>query len=310
MVMGSVPPRRSDPTPADQVVDHCRDTLLDLPPKVDLRRRVPARDWPVWDQGTALSCTAHAVAGIVLYHRLRTGERPQFQPSRMFLFHREQRAVHQCGGSEPTVQNAMDVVRRDGFCADAPARGVPRDAVWGYSEDVAANPPKSCVAFAAQHRDRYAKYYLCQHLDHIRACLAEGNPFAVMIEVCAFGVGDRFHLQPGVPVMPASGDIEMPGRTWIRRCGRGDSLYNHAIVVVGYDDARQRFLIRNSLGTGWGRRGYGTIPYEYLLHTDLADQGWMLRPLAVPALRRAPRKRRPGSRASSRSRVTSRHRTS
>jgi hypothetical protein len=35
----------------------------------------------------------------------------------------------------------------------------------------------------------------------------------------------------------------------------------HCIVIVGYDDAKQAWLIRNSWGTGWGTDGYGWFGY-------------------------------------------------
>jgi Cysteine protease len=35
--------------------------------------------------------------------------------------------------------------------------------------------------------------------------------------------------------------------------------------------------VRNSWGTGWGRRGYGTIPYEYLLNPGLSADFWTIR---------------------------------
>lgn len=35
----------------------------------------------------------------------------------------------------------------------------------------------------------------------------------------------------------------------------------HCIVIVGYDDSKQAWLIRNSWGTGWGTNGYGWFGY-------------------------------------------------
>jgi hypothetical protein len=37
----------------------------------------------------------------------------------------------------------------------------------------------------------------------------------------------------------------------------------HAMVVVGYDDAKQAFKVINSWGTGWGDEGYGWIGYDH-----------------------------------------------
>jgi len=49
------------------------------------------------------------------------------------------------------------------------------------------------------------------------------------------------------------------------------------VLAVGYDDGTQRFLCRNSWGAQWGRQGYFTIPYAYLLHTDLSSDFWTVR---------------------------------
>jgi C1A family cysteine protease len=61
----------------------------------------------------------------------------------------------------------------------------------------------------------------------------------------------------------------------------------HAVVVVGYDDAKKiqntgggpkttgAFRIRNSWGKSWGDAGYGWLPYEYVLQ-GLAVDWWSL----------------------------------
>ena len=54
-------------------------------------------------------------------------------------------------------------------------------------------------------------------------------------------------------------------------------LGGHAVLAVGYDDAIQRFIVMNSWGTGWGMRGFFTMPYAYLTDTDLSDDFWTVR---------------------------------
>jgi len=61
----------------------------------------------------------------------------------------------------------------------------------------------------------------------------------------------------------------------------------HAIMAVGYDDkmsinnemcgkaTKGALLIRNSWGEEWGEKGYGYLPYEFVLE-GLAEDWWTL----------------------------------
>ncbi|MDQ2784388.1 MAG: hypothetical protein M3Y58_05235 [Chloroflexota bacterium] len=54
----------------------------------------------------------------------------------------------------------------------------------------------------------------------------------------------------------------------------------HAVVAVGYDDARDCFLIRNSWGPDWGIGGHFLMPYAFLMHPHRADNFWTVRSFA------------------------------
>jgi C1A family cysteine protease len=54
-------------------------------------------------------------------------------------------------------------------------------------------------------------------------------------------------------------------------------LGGHAVLAVGYDDATQRFTIRNSWGANWGQGGYFTMPYPYLTTSGLSSDFWTTR---------------------------------
>ncbi len=47
----------------------------------------------------------------------------------------------------------------------------------------------------------------------------------------------------------------------------------HLILVVGYDDTKQAWLIKNSWGTGWGESGFGWIGYGEFDIDKFAKQG-------------------------------------
>ena len=48
---------------------------------------------------------------------------------------------------------------------------------------------------------------------------------------------------------------------WKERCGRMEQT--HTMVIAGYDDSRNAFLVMNSWGTSWGDKGFIWIDYHF-----------------------------------------------
>src|SRR6266436_8649661 len=94
---------------APDVPDH-RDFVLAaapvtaLPPSVDLRPSCP----PVYDQGQLGSCTANAIAASIQFERAKQGLKPDFVPSRLFIYYNE-RVI------EGTVNSDSGAMIRDGI---------------------------------------------------------------------------------------------------------------------------------------------------------------------------------------------------
>ena len=44
---------------------------------------------------------------------------------------------------------------------------------------------------------------------------------------------------------------------------RGELMFGHGMALIGYDDAKQAFLIQNSWGTGWGCNGRIWVDYAF-----------------------------------------------
>lgn len=220
-----------------------------LPASADLRSGCPA----VYDQGELGSCTANAVAAAVEFDQRKQNLAQTFTPSRLFIYYNE-RAM------EGTIASDSGAMLRDGIKALA-AQGACPEAMWPYEEDkFAQRPPAPCYKIGKTHPAvEYQR--LGQDAGEMKACLAAGYPF-----VFGFTVYESFEsdevAHTGVVAMPDGSEMSMGG---------------HAVMAAGYDDASQRFLVRNSWGSAWGMGGYFTIPYGYVTDSNLADDFWTIR---------------------------------
>ena len=219
-----------------------------LPPSVDLSEECS----PVDNQGRLGACTAHAIRAALEFDQLKQGL-TLVRPSRLMIYYNE-RAM------EGTTRTDSGAMIRDGIKTVA-AQGACDENDWPYIiSKFTRKPPASCYALALHHR---ATSYqaVAQDLTQLKACLAAGFPF-----VFGFSVYESFETAE----VARTGDAPMPS---------GRLLGGHAVLAVGYDDATQRFKIKNSWGVDWGAQGYFTLPYAYLTTTgrrSLAADFWAI----------------------------------
>ena len=226
--------------------------LQALPPSVDLRPGCP----PPYDQGQLGSCTGNAIAGAIQFERKRQQLTPDFVPSRLFIYYNE-RVIEGTVEADSGAQ-IRDGIKSVGTQGDCPETELPYDI-----SKFAHRPPARCYKDAVKYKTvSYSR--LSQDPSQLKGCLASGFPFVFGFTVYAsFESPDV--AKTGVVPMPASGEKVLGG---------------HAVMAVGYDDAQQRFLVRNSWGQGWGQGGYFTIPYAYLTNSALSDDFWTIRLVA------------------------------
>jgi Cysteine protease len=239
-------------------VDHA--AIGALPPAVDLTDQCP----PVYDQGRIGSCTANAIAAAFEFDLIRQAM-ADFMPSRLFVYYNERAMEGHVGyDSGAAIRDGIKSVTKLGVCAESewPYNDTPATSEGGPfppGDPAAERPPASAYAAALQNR-AVAYQRVQRDLDHQRACLAGGRPF-----VFGFTVYESFESQQ----VATTGEVPMPGS--------GETvLGGHAVLAVGYDDAQQRFVVRNSWGASWGKKGYCTMPYAYLTNHGLASDFWTL----------------------------------
>jgi C1A family cysteine protease len=226
--------------------------LAKLPKSIDLSSGCP----PVYDQGDLGSCTANAIAGAFEFE-LKKQKAPDFMPSRLFIYYNErviEHTVNTDNGAQ--IRDGIKTVNKQGVCPEKS---------WPYNVgEFTQKPHSSCYTEALKHQVlTYQR--VPRDINHMKGCLADGYPF-----VLGFSVYDSFEGSE----VAKTGILNMPKKT-------EKLIGGHAVLATGYDDASKRFMIRNSWGTDWGKKGYFTMPYDYLLDSNLSDDFWTIRIVEV-----------------------------
>jgi C1A family cysteine protease len=227
------------------------------PATVDLRQWCSA----IEDQQSLGSCTAHAAVGLMEYFE-RKAFGKHIDASRLFVYKVTRDLIGVVGDTGAQLRNAMQALA---------TFGAPPERYWPYRiADFEKEPSAFCYQFAADFKS--LQYFRLDPpgttpaalLQKIKETLVSGLPsmfgFTVYDSIPGVGAGTG-----NIP-FPAAGNRQIGG---------------HAIIAVGYDDRRVigpdtgALLIRNSWGVSWGDRGYGWLPYRYVL-AGLATDFWSL----------------------------------
>jgi C1A family cysteine protease len=229
---------------------------------VDLRSFCP----PIYNQGQLGSCVFNSVGFAVHFDELKQRLLDSFMPARLFMYYNArvmQGTVGEDSGSE--VRTGIKTVAKQGFCPEA---------LWPYDiTQFTKKPSPDCYTTALKHRAiKYMR--VDQDLEHLKACLDEGYPVAF-----GFNVFTSFEsakvAKTGMVPMPKKGEKNIGG---------------HAVALVGYDEEKQCFIVRNSWGADWGDAGYCYMPYAYITDKKLSDDFWTIRLVSASTAARARKK--------------------
>ena len=211
---------------------------------------VDLRKWcsPVENQRDVGSCVGNSVVGGLELLELRDGL-PFEDLSRLFVYYNSRLMHNDAGNDNGTyIRMAMGTLSSLGVCSEKK---------WPYDTSKVFFRPTW-----GAYRDAYAHkidgYYRIdgagdERIQLIKRALESHHPvvFGCTVDAAFQSVG-------------FDGIVKMPGS--IRTNPGG-----HAMLIVGYKDAGQTLIVRNSWGNGWGDNGYCYMPSDYLDATNAND---------------------------------------
>jgi len=210
--------------------DVFRITPKGLPTSIDWRNK-DGVNWltPVRDQGRCGSCVAFAAIGTLEgeYNIAAKSSGLNVDFSEQDLFSH----IGYCGyGSMPFLA-----------LMQLEYRGVPDEACYPYASGrLGENQPESGACADRDARTVKIATYDSVGASQLKAALQLGPVMTTMT------VYDDFMFYQGGVYKHVTGGV----------------AGGHAVAIVGYDDAAQAWIVRNSWGTGWGEGGYFRIAYD------------------------------------------------
>ena len=221
---------------------------LEVPSIIDLRENCP----PIVDQGNLGSSTANSILFLYRYREMLKKELCTFMPSTLFLYYNSRikdECIDQDNGS--SIRDGLKCLNKLGVCSEK---------MWEYDiSKFTDKPSDECYVFASLHKS--IKYFkLNQDLALFKTCLINGFPFIFGLTLYESFDSDK---------TKTTGLIDLPNIN-------EKVIGAHTMAVIGYDDKKKHFIIRNSWGNKWGDKGYCYLPYDYIMDKDLATDFWIL----------------------------------
>lgn len=195
---------------------------------------------PVGNQGAEGSCVAFAVgyAAWSAEKYYRSGATTYSNSTNIFspeFLYNQIKFSTDCN-SGTAMQTALDFIKLNGICT---YQSMPYSSSNGCS--VLPNSTQSSEALS--HKlGSYAKMYTTDK-SAIKSMISQNHPVIITI------LADNSFISA------------KPGFIWKSYSGSGSLA--HSIVICGYDDTKNAYLVMNSWGTGWGDAGYSWIDYDF-----------------------------------------------
>ena len=208
---------------------------------------------PIYDQLNTSSCTGNSYLAQIEAERIRQGL-PALNGSRLFPYYNgrlvEGNTSQDCGAQICDVQAGGN---RYGVCLESS---------YPFSQDNVTVQP-SPLAYSEALKFKTINFQkVPQSIPVIKYLLSQRYTVNLGIQVYESFESDE---------VARTGIVPMPDKVKEQLMG------GHAVLIIGFSDDTQTFLVRNSWGSGWGQQGgYFTLPYSYVADPSLASDLWVV----------------------------------
>lgn len=222
---------------------------------VDLRKYATK----IEDQGQLGSCTGNSIASAIELLNMKNDSKNANDISRLFIYYYERLLMGTVNyDSGATIRDGMKAVNK---------YGAPLESLWPYIINKFKTTPSS-VAINDALRRKVTRYERAMDFNACINALSSGYPVTI-----GFTVYSSFMT----PFVTNTGIMPYP------KTNKETLLGGHAVLLVGYNDSTQRFIVKNSWGPNWGDRGYFYMPYEVIKNTRMSGDFWVIKGVDNPS---------------------------
>ncbi len=218
-----------------------------------------------YNQGSLADCGVNALAGAIDYliatQKSLAGLKAQdFLPSRLFLYYNTLFAQYRGEpnakwDNEPTVQSyAIHTAATQGMISEGSSTSDSTGETLPYGKKIVT---PSAADYATSPLYRISDYQAFPNnatLADMKKTLNNNEVFTFWANAVNFPSNNSEWpgFQKGqLPMLPE------PSKQ------AHQEVDGHFMLVVGYDDAKKAFIVRNSWGDNWGINGFAYMPYSY-----------------------------------------------
>jgi hypothetical protein len=219
---------------------------------------------PIEDQGSLNACSGNAMVSACELILQANSEFTHL--SRLFNYYQARKHDDIIGDGGAYLRSNINSAKHDGIC---------REVTWPYDiSQFNVTPSDAAYTEAASYvLDRYERIYDGLEWDYsftpARGYGTPTNGDAAYINSIKHAIDERYPVVIGIPINQKFMDIkgifdDQYAYPYLGSTFDTPAIAGHAVLIVGYDDAYESFIIENSWGTGWGYNGYGLFPYAVM----------------------------------------------